>query len=66
MAIDYKIVMSRNLNDEQYKTEIKKCHQRGADRILSLCKANGGVFIKVCDKLLEVLGVVFIEYSRTC
>ena len=26
---------------------MKECHQRGADKLLDLAKANGGVFIKV-------------------
>jgi predicted unusual protein kinase regulating ubiquinone biosynthesis (AarF/ABC1/UbiB family) len=65
MAIDYKIVMSRNLNEEEYKDAIRKCHQRGADRILTLCKSNGGVFIKVGQHIASLQYLLPEAYTDT-
>lgn len=45
--IDYKITMSGNdYESDQYKARLRECHKRGAERVLDLCRANGGVFIK--------------------
>jgi aarF domain-containing kinase len=62
MAIDYKIVMSRNLSEDAYALEMKHCHQRSADHILELCKANGGVFIKVGQHIASLQYLLPDEY----
>ena len=50
MIVDYKWNLLGLAHDSEiYNTKIKECHQRGADRLLALAKANGGVFIKVCS-----------------
>jgi hypothetical protein len=49
MMIDYKITMSGTefeTNPEKYKTRLRACHKRGAERVLDLCRTNGGAFIK--------------------
>ncbi|KAI6190123.1 Protein kinase domain-containing protein [Aphelenchoides bicaudatus] len=65
MAIDYKILLSRNLTEEAYNTEIKKCHQRGANRILKLCTNNGGIFIKVGQHVASLQYLLPEEYTST-
>jgi aarF domain-containing kinase len=66
MIVDYKIVMSKNYSDpEVYQTQLGKCHKRGADRILDLCRANGGVFIKVGQHIASLQYLLPLEYTST-
>jgi len=41
---DYKRCLSSTLVGEERKKELSACHERGADRLLQLCFANGGVY----------------------
>lgn len=74
MIVDYKIAMSRSGDPggEEYRQGMKKCHKRSADRILDLCRRNGGVFIKVGQHVasLQYLlpGMLFIlaHIAHTC
>ena len=57
MIVDYKWNLFGLVQDsEVYNTKIKECHQRGADLLLALAKANGGVFIKVSN--LNISGFI--------
>ena len=57
MIIDYKLTMlsrpkliesaAGDAESLAYRERLSACHQRGAERVLSLCRRNGGVFIKV-------------------
>lgn len=66
MMVDYKIVMSKtDLDPEIYRMEMSACHKRSADRILDLCRANGGVFIKVGQHIASLQYLLPIEYTST-
>lgn len=50
---------------EEYKSAIKACHQRGADRILRGCLANGGIYIKLGQSLVALNHLLPREYLDT-
>uniref|UniRef100_A0AC35GMF8 Protein kinase domain-containing protein n=1 Tax=Panagrolaimus sp. PS1159 TaxID=55785 RepID=A0AC35GMF8_9BILA len=50
---------------EKYETKMKECHQRGADRLLSLARSNGGVFIKVGQHIAALQYLLPDEYTST-
>ncbi|CAN7991923.1 unnamed protein product [Ixodes hexagonus] len=50
---------------EEYKTAMKACHQRGANRILSGCLANGGLYIKLGQSLVALNHLLPREYLDT-
>lgn len=58
--VDYKwSLWNLDPNLDEYKKQMKGCHQRSAEKLLNLAKANGGVFIKVSsfsDCSSEILG----------
>lgn len=72
MIVDYKWTMMRwpqlsegtaeDAASLAYRARLSACHQRGAERVLSLCRRNGGVFIKVYTSIcgLIVLRSLFI------
>ena len=43
---DYKASL-RGLQGSSRQQELSSCHQRSADRLLALCFANGGIYIKL-------------------
>jgi hypothetical protein len=43
---DYKRSL-RGLEGSSHQQELAACHQRSADRLLALCFANGGIYIKL-------------------
>eukprot|EP00983_Pelagomonas_calceolata_P008771 285892-Pelagomonas_calceolata.AAC.1 len=43
----YKKCLSSKLEGEERQKELSACHERGAERLLQLCFANGGVYTKL-------------------
>ncbi|KAM7283378.1 putative aarF domain-containing protein kinase 5 [Ixodes scapularis] len=66
ISCDYSYSLwGRTEGTEEYKTAIKACHQRGADRILSGCLANGGLYIKLGQSLVALNHLLPREYLDT-
>jgi len=51
--------------EQQYESEKCSCHQRSADKLLDLCCANGGVFIKVGQHIGALDYLLPDEYVNT-
>ncbi|KAE9556728.1 hypothetical protein FO519_000134 [Halicephalobus sp. NKZ332] len=66
MIVDYEWNLLGLVPDsEAYNSKIKECHQRGANRLLALAKANGGVFIKVGQHIAALQQILPEEYTTT-
>lgn len=52
-------------NDIKQDQLLHECHQRCAERILDLCKKNGGVFIKLGQHLSSMVLLMPNEYIKT-
>ncbi|KAI6223697.1 ABC1 domain-containing protein [Aphelenchoides fujianensis] len=66
MIADYKWQMTgTDRESEEYKKRLSGCHQRGAERILELCRKNGGVFIKVGQHIASLQYLIPDEYTST-
>ncbi|KAH8862530.1 putative aarF domain-containing protein kinase 5 [Schistosoma japonicum] len=50
---------------EKYYDELRKCHQRAADRILQGCLYNGGLYIKMGQGLASMNHVLPVQYTET-
>uniref|UniRef100_A0A023GFI0 ABC1 atypical kinase-like domain-containing protein n=1 Tax=Amblyomma triste TaxID=251400 RepID=A0A023GFI0_AMBTT len=49
----------------EYKDMMKRCHQRGAERILKGCLENGGLYIKLGQSLVALNHLLPREYLDT-
>ncbi|XP_065577697.1 aarF domain-containing protein kinase 1-like isoform X3 [Artemia franciscana] len=68
VAWDYnRTLYSGNLdsNSKEYLMEKSKVHKRSAERLLELCKVNGGAFIKVGQHIGALEYLLPIEYVET-
>jgi len=67
IGLDYKkSLYSTSYPDQDlYETAKVECHQRAADRLLDLCCANGGVFIKVGQHIGALDYLLPDEYVQT-
>ena len=52
-------------NSEVYIENLKKAHQRTADRILAGCLKNGGLYIKLGQGLVSMNHILPKEYLET-
>lgn len=55
MAISYRVTLNQNEkmeNEEIRNSTLKACHQRCADRTLSVLEKNGSIFIKLGQHLV--------------
>ncbi|KAK8777714.1 hypothetical protein V5799_020944 [Amblyomma americanum] len=50
---------------QEYKDMMKRCHQRGAERILKGCLENGGLYIKLGQSLVALNHLLPREYLDT-
>eukprot|EP00210_Caulerpa_lentillifera_P005305 g5068.t2 len=63
--LDYKTSL-RNVRDEDERARvIKECHQRGANRLLALAFANGGIYIKLGQHIGQLYHLLPEEYVQT-
>eukprot|EP00967_Tisochrysis_lutea_P001345 scaffold1792_cov18-Tisochrysis_lutea.AAC.2 len=51
----YKKCLSSKLEGEERQKELSACHERGAERLLQLCFANGGVYTKLGQHIGQLL-----------
>jgi len=68
IIVDYRqSLYSQKLDQssEEYKTILSEVHLRSAQRLLKLCEANGGAFIKVGQHLGALDYLIPNEYVRT-
>lgn len=63
MMVDYKWTMRGDRESEESKEKLHQCHLRGAHRVLKLCIANGGVFIKVGQHVASLQYLLPDEYT---
>jgi aarF domain-containing kinase len=65
-AIDYKWSL-RGLDDstDEYNEAIKGCHQRAADRMLSTCLSNAGLYIKMGQAVSTMNHILPKEFYTT-
>jgi len=66
IGLDYRSTLSREYPGEaEYEAAKAECHTRAADRLLDLCLANGGVFIKVGQHIGALDYLLPDEYVST-
>ena len=69
VAVDYKQTFIRhasmNADSEEWRRIKSDVHQRSADRLLSMCRANGGAFIKVGQHIGALEYLLPPEYVQT-
>eukprot|EP00898_Chlorokybus_atmophyticus_P005157 jgi/Chlat1/5642/Chrsp369S05387 len=62
---DYKLTLRGvDKDSSEYRTLRSQCHQRCADRLLGLCQANGGIYVKAGQFLASISGMPN-EYVKT-
>ncbi len=68
IGLDYKRTL-RDFADEDsrrtdaYQQALSACHQRSADKLLQLCRDNGGCFVKVKHQYLVDLSVTSVPLA---
>ncbi|KAL1915446.1 uncharacterized protein VTP21DRAFT_6570 [Calcarisporiella thermophila] len=66
---DYKLLHWRYVgsgyNTDEYKAARRVVHARSAERLLSLCKLNGGIFTKAGQHIASLTFIVPPEYTQT-
>ncbi len=63
IVIDYKWTELRPSKDpEQQQIQV---HKRSANRLLNLCLANGGVYIKAGQHIASLNQILPVEYTKT-
>jgi len=65
MILDYKKCLSSKLEGEERQKELSACHERGAERLLQLCFANGGVYTKLGQHIGQLDHLLPEEYVLT-
>lgn len=66
ISADYKWNLYNVESDsEQYTELIKSCHKRSAERILSGCLKNGGLYVKLGQGLVSMNHILPVEYTST-
>ncbi|GLC72431.1 hypothetical protein PLESTF_001246800 [Pleodorina starrii] len=63
-VIDYKLSLG-TLTGAAREAALRECHQRGADRLLALCFANGGVYTKLGQHIGQLDHLLPEEYVLT-
>ncbi|KAI8813993.1 ABC1 family-domain-containing protein [Cladochytrium replicatum] len=68
MGVDYKWSLRNGpevLGEEGYEQVKSDCHQRSANRLLDLTKANAGIYIKLGQHIAALVYVLPEEYTST-
>ncbi|GIL72531.1 hypothetical protein Vretimale_4271 [Volvox reticuliferus] len=63
-VIDYKLSLG-SLTGAAREVALRECHQRGANRLLALCFANGGVYTKLGQHIGQLDHLLPEEYVLT-
>ncbi|KAG2446176.1 hypothetical protein HXX76_000769 [Chlamydomonas incerta] len=67
IVLDYKLSLKPDLAGEEREAVLRGCHQRGADRLLQLCFANGGIYTKLgqhVGQLDHLLPEAYVETMK--
>ncbi|KAJ3187905.1 putative aarF domain-containing protein kinase 1 [Gaertneriomyces sp. JEL0708] len=67
-AADYKWSLRNGpevVGEAEYEDYRSQCHQRAADRLLELCKANQGIYIKLGQHIAALVYLLPSEYTET-
>eukprot|EP01132_Coremiostelium_polycephalum_P000917 gene917-1158_t len=65
LMINYKILSFTDESDPSYPEKQAACHQDSADKILKLCLANRGLYIKAGQYIASLNHILPIQYTRT-
>jgi aarF domain-containing kinase len=65
IIFDYKWSLWGITDEEERTKERKKVHKKSAERLLNLCLANGGVFIKAGQHIASLNQILPAEYTTT-
>ncbi|KAJ3023661.1 putative aarF domain-containing protein kinase 1 [Thoreauomyces humboldtii] len=68
MGVDYKWSLRRGpdvLGKEEYEKVKGECHQRCAERMLDLCKANQGIYVKLGQHVAAMVFLLPEQYTQT-
>ena len=67
IGIDYKRTLAAHTEKDtsEYQKELSDCHYRAAERMLKLCRDNGGCFIKVGQHIGALEYLLPDEYIST-
>jgi len=65
-SADYKKCLSSQLVGEERQRELSACHERGAERLLQLCFANGGVYTKLGQHIGQLVSVGRLRAAAAC
>eukprot|EP00667_Euglena_gracilis_P008561 EG_transcript_8676 len=66
VGADYKWSLWRvGPDSEQYAQRLAECHQRAADRLLALCLANGGTYVKMGQMIVAARPVAPKPFTDT-
>eukprot|EP00892_Ulva_mutabilis_P001947 jgi/Ulvmu1/11753/UM008_0167.1 len=60
---DY-VTVSRIDGEEEQKRQMQECHERGAQRLLDLCFANSGVYIKFAQHIGQLDHLLPLQYVK--
>ena len=62
-GVDYQSSLWSVKDDERRRHIISECNQRGADRLLSLAFANGGIYIKLGQHIGQLVDPLTLSHS---
>lgn len=65
IVFDYKYTLWGVTDEEERRKLTKSAHKKSAERILNLCLANGGVFIKAGQHIASLNQILPPEYTTT-
>ena len=66
MSVDYQSSLWGVKDAERRRHVISECNQRGADRLLSLAFANGGIYIKLGQHIGQLVPSLFLTLLHHC
>ncbi|KYR01571.1 putative protein serine/threonine kinase [Tieghemostelium lacteum] len=65
VMFNYKLMEWKDKNDPNYNAKLDQLHQESAEKILKLCLANGGLYIKSGQYLASLNHVLPPQYTKT-
>ncbi|TPX31804.1 hypothetical protein SmJEL517_g04969 [Synchytrium microbalum] len=68
IAFDYKTSLSEGpekIGPQEYDKRKSEAHQRSAEKLLELCRTNGGIFVKLGQHIAAMVYLLPIEYTST-
>eukprot|EP00002_Diphylleia_rotans_P019877 TRINITY_DN3842_c0_g1_i8.p1 TRINITY_DN3842_c0_g1~~TRINITY_DN3842_c0_g1_i8.p1 ORF type:complete len:351 (+),score=59.22 TRINITY_DN3842_c0_g1_i8:60-1112(+) len=66
VSMDYKVsLFSLDQESDEYRAAKNQAHARSAQKLLSLCKENGGVYAKAGQYFGSMHGILPVDYTRS-